>query len=145
MKPEHKSYFILKKLKDEKITFSIVIAGGVVLFVWMFFQYLKSNYDDYRLERHIQSFEQRNEQITEKISNQMRDYSYFTSDAYLEKYAKGSLGMRLPGEKMIVLKEKEEIEERFKVERAGALEFENMENPDKWYLYFFGDRSKAGI
>ena len=63
----------------------------------MFFQYLKSNYDDYLLETHIQSFEKRNINLAAEISGQKNDFDYFLSDSYLEKYGKSSLGLQLPG------------------------------------------------
>lgn len=104
----------------------------------MFFQYLKSNYDDYRLQISIQAFEERNRALAEKIEGQKSDYLYYTSDAYLEKYAKGALGLSLPGEKVIVLEDKPSSGQMFN-DYDPDYEFALMSNMDKWQLYFFGD------
>lgn len=133
------NYFLKVSTQKNKLISSIVIVAGIVFFVWMFFQYLKSGYDDYRLQTHIQSFEERNRNLAQKIEGQKTDYLYYTSDAYLEKYAKSALGLSLPGEKVIVLEEKPTGErERFE-DYDPDYEFALMSNTEKWQLYFFGD------
>lgn len=123
----------------KKIVSSLIIVGGFVFCIWIFFQYLKSNYDDYRLQTHIQSFEERNRALAEKIEGQKSDYLYYTSEAYLEKYAKSALGLSLPGEKVIILEDKPEGTREHFENYDPDYEFALMSNAGKWQLYFFGD------
>jgi len=88
---------------------------------------------------HIQSFEERNRELAEKIEGQKSDYLYYTSEAYLEKYAKSALGLSLRGEKVVILDDKP-VGERARFEDYDPdYEFALMSNGEKWQLYFFGD------
>jgi predicted nucleotidyltransferase len=131
--------------QDKNLTYSVVVILAFVLLLWMFFQYLKVNYDDYNLETYIQNFEKRNKDLAKQIEGQYSDYLYYTSDAYLEKYAKGNLGLRLPGEEVIVFKETTSTSSTSTIQEISSanLEFQKMSNTQKWYFYFFGDKSKV--
>ncbi len=129
----------VKSTFNKKIIRSIGVVVGLFVFSVLFFQYLKSNYDDYRLQMSIQSFEERNRNLAAKIEGQKTDYLYFTSDAYLEKYAKSALGLSLPGEKVIVLEDKPVNGQKLFENYDPDYEFALMSNSEKWQLYFFGD------
>lgn len=120
---------------------SVIMVLGVVVFVWIFFQYLKSNYDAYQLEAHIRSFEDRNQNLTDEIQAQQEDYLYYTSEAYLEKYAKSALGMKNPGEEVIVIEDAPVVEQLAEKDEneLSTREFALLPNERKWYIYFFGD------
>ncbi len=134
------NYFSCEK-KDRKFFSSAFILFLGVLCVWLFFIYLKTSYDYYRLETHIASFEERNEKLKDKIEAQRADYLYYSSEAYLEKYAKGSLGKKNLGEEVIVVEEVDPPEDITKkdINLLTVHEFKALPNQMKWWIYFFGD------
>jgi hypothetical protein len=79
--------------------------------------------------------------IAQENKQKEADYSYYSSDAYIEKIAKQNLGLVNPGEEVIVIPSSvsgstgvvggtaEEIDDDVRVQP--------LSNPQKWWKFFF--------
>jgi len=63
---------------------------------------------------------------------------YFNSNAYIEEKARRDLGLKLKGERVIVVNDNKTASNPMKSEGSQIARSEtNLNNPQKWWLYFF--------
>ena len=89
----------------------------------------------------IQDFKTENDMIAQQNKQKEADYSYYSSDAYIEKIAKQNLGLVNPGEQVIVIPSTSQ-------ETAGGATadmtasddttgIKPLSNTQKWWNFFF--------
>jgi cell division protein FtsB len=102
---------------------------------------LTSNvYHRYQIDSYIEDFEAENAQIEEENRQKTEDYLYFTSEEYIDKIAKQSLGLVNPGEEVIILSpdildDEIVLDEE---ELGDYAKYSGMSNPQQWWKFFFG-------
>jgi cell division protein FtsB len=116
-----------------------VLIIGFFVVAYMLYNLTVSIYDNYRIEQHIASFEEKNAALAEENRTKLEDFQYYTSDAYIEKVAKQNLGLINPGEQVIILPDEDLI---VLTEGEDAAEIskqirDSWPNPKKWWKFFF--------
>lgn len=110
-----------------------------MVIVYMTYILTTSIYNSYLLDRHIENFREKNEEIAERYRNNLSDLQYFRSDTYAEKVAKEQFNMVNPGEEVIVLVDQQVNvrAEELVTQEESLKEYRRMSNPQKWWYYFF--------
>jgi len=124
---KHKN-FSWKKI----ITSQLVLIIIIVIFFTLSFSLAKTYFKEHKvnleiasLENEIQKLEKENLDITGLLA-------YLQSDEFVEKEARLNMGLKRPGEELIVIKENKTTSSNDDV----ALRDENLTNPKKWWRYF---------
>lgn len=123
----------------------LVIIAGFCLVAYMLYALTVSVYKSYQIDQHIANFEEKNQKLEEGNAQKIADFQYYTSDAYIDKVAKQSLGLVNPGEKVVILNpekdgsvwEEEEI-------LTDLTEYKNLPGYKKWFFFFFKDNPWKG-
>lgn len=119
----------------------MIIIVEFLVVSYLLYTLTKSVYQSYQIDQHIENFKKENDMIAQENKQKEADYSYYSSDAYIEKIAKQNLGLVNPGEEVIVIPSSvsgstgvvggtvEEIEDDVRIQPLG--------NPQKWWKFFF--------
>ena len=126
--------------KNKPFVLQLVIVGGFLIFLYIFFALATSIYRDYKLEVNIQQFEDAIARLAEMADQKPKDIKYYQSEQYKDKYAKENLNLLNPGERLIIIPQEEKIVKSVSViDRfdypADVLE---LPNRNQWREYFFG-------
>jgi cell division protein FtsB len=119
----------------------VIIIAGLVMVAYMFYSLTVSIYENYQIDQHITTFEDKNNRLRTENLQKLDDYKYYTSEAYIDKIAKQNLGLVNPGEEVIILTETDstsypEIEEKM-IARQRSMA--NWSNAKKWWHFVFDD------
>ncbi len=119
----------------------MIIIVEFLVVSYLLYTLTKSVYQSYQIDQHIENFKKENDMIAQENKQKEADYSYYSSDAYIEKIAKQNLGLVNPGEEVIVIPSSvsgstgvvggtaEEIDDDVRVQP--------LSNPQKWWKFFF--------
>jgi hypothetical protein len=125
--------------RSKPFIIQFVIVGGFIMFLYIFFALTTSIYRDYKLEKNIGSFQDEIANLDALAKQKPKDVSFYQSVEFKDKYAKESLNLLNPGEKLIIIPTDEKIvksetvTDRFK--QTGVLD---LPNRNQWWEYFFG-------
>ncbi len=129
--------------KQKSFHFQITIIGGFFIFFYMFFALTTSIYRDYKLETQIREFEAEVDDLAQAARQKPQDIKYYTSPEYKDRYAKESLNLLNPGEKIILLPDQNHVVEQGEVtlmtELLSPSSVLNKSKPAQWKAYFFGN------
>ena len=79
--------------------------------------------------------------IAQENKQKEADYSYYSSDAYIEKFAKQNLGLVNPGEEVIVIPSSSlgstGVVGGATDEQNDGAGVQQLSNPQKWWKFFF--------
>ena len=108
----------------------LILAFVVVSFSKELMKTQEINQEIVELQGEISNLEERNVELTELLR-------YFDSESYAERKARMELGMKKPGESVVIVPD-----EALEVARADAerAEREDAPNVKKWWRYFFEKR-----
>lgn len=119
----------------------MIIIVEFLVVSYLLYTLTKSVYQSYQIDQHIENFKKENDMIAQENKQKEADYSYYSSDAYIEKIAKQNLGLVNPGEEVIVIPSSasgstgvvggavEEVEDDVRIQP--------LSNPQKWWKFFF--------
>ena len=128
--------------RNKSFTFQFIVLGGFIFFFYMFFALATSIYRDYNLESEIERFEGEINRLAETARQKPEDVAYYASKQYKDRYAKESLNLLNPGEKLIIIPEENRIVQQgpavLKDDTFDHAELLNKSNPVQWREYFFG-------
>ncbi len=100
-----------------------------------------SVYKSYQIDRHIANFKKENDEIAQQNKQKESDYSYFSSDAYIEKIAKQNLGLINPGEEVIVIPNNPDwntgVIGKNKNVEEGSMRIRTLTSLQRWWKFFF--------
>jgi len=126
----------------------IVLIVGFFIVAYMLYNLTVSIYENYQIEKHIASFEARNEELRLENAQKQDDLAYYISSEYIDKIAKQNLNLVNRGEKLIVIPD-EDLVTFSSDETASQLsesERSSWPNPKKWWEFFFGSNPfKLGL
>ena len=129
-------------MNNRPFTIQLIILGGFILFFYIFFALAAQIYKDYRLQKHIEEFESKIEELADLANRKPQDIEYFSSKEYKDRYAKESLNLLNPGEKLIVIPQEEQkiVKGRSNL-LAGktSQSILDLPNRNQWWEYFFGE------
>jgi cell division protein FtsB len=124
------------------VTKMIIIVEFLVV-SYLLYTLTKSVYQSYQIDQHIQSFKLENDLIAQENKQKEEDYSYYSSDAYIEKIAKQNLGLVNPGEEVIVIPNTSDTGQNGIVgsvstgDTTSDISIKYLTNPQKWWKFFF--------
>jgi len=130
-------------MQRKSFTFQLLIMGGFFFFFYMFFSLATSIYRDYKLETEIEVFRGEIDNLADRANQKPSDLKYLQSDEYKDRYAKENLGLLNPGEKLIILPNKDQNVEQGPVTLMTDIlspdSVLNKPNNRQWWAYFFGN------
>lgn len=97
----------------------------------------KESYQYFRISQEIKSLEKSIEELEKENEELARMEKYFNSEDFLEKQARLKLNLAKPGERVIIIKTPEDLEQEVEQEQTIAKEISNIQ---KWFEYFLGKR-----
>ena len=126
--------------KGKSFILQLVIVGGFLVFLYIFFALATSIYRDYKLEVNIQQFEDEINRLAEMAKQKPKDIEYYQSEEYKDKYAKENLNLLNPGERLIIIPQEEKIVKSEAVMDRFNYSPHVLELPhrNQWWEYFFG-------
>lgn len=125
--------------KSKPFLLQLVIVGGFLIFLYIFFALTTSVYRDYKLETNIDKFGQEIERLAEMANQKPKDVLYYKSDEYKDKYAKENLNLLNPGEKLIIIPQEDQIvKSEVIIEKSYHASVLKLPNRNQWWEYFFG-------
>lgn len=119
----------------------MIIIIEFLVVSYLLYTLTKSVYQSYQIDQHIENFKRENDLIAQENKQKEADYSYYSSDAYIEKIAKQNLGLINAGEEVIVIPSS--TAGTTGVVGGSQLDDENdinvrpLPNPQKWWKFFF--------
>lgn len=126
-------------MKPISFSSQLIIVGGFLIFIFLFFSLTKSVYEDYRLEQDFQSFEDAVNELEALAKRKPSDVAYFNSKQYRDRYAKENLNRINSGERVIIIpKEEQVVKTEANGNRWSRGELLKRSNPEQWWEYFFG-------
>jgi cell division protein FtsB len=119
----------------------IIIAEFLVV-SYLLYTLTKSVYQSYQIDQHIADFKKENDAIAQENMQKEADYSYYSSDAYIEKIAKQNLGLVNPGEQVIVIPSTSAgstgvVGGAQPNQTSSDTSIQALSNPQKWWKFFF--------
>lgn len=132
----------------------LTILVGLTVVGFMTFGLALSFYQNILFEKRLEDLDGQNREIDDAIEQGYRDLDYYRSDQYKDKYAKENLGLLNPGEKVLIITEKEELpplsdnenlahqEQR---EAAYSELLRQMPTLEHWKLYLFHRERIEGL
>ena len=129
--------------KTKSLTFQILVLGRIhILLLYVL------RFDDFDLPRLQAGI--RDRKIRSRISmiwptkarQKPEDVKYFASEEYKDRYAKESLNLLNPGEKLIIIPEQQRVVEQgpveFATDKFDPASVLGKTKPTQWWEYFFG-------
>ena len=119
----------------------MVIIVEFLVVSYLLYTLTKSVYQSYQIDQHIDNFKKENDMIAQENKQKEADYSYYSSDAYIEKIAKQNLGLVNPGEEVIVIPSSSlgssGLVGGATDEQNDTVGVQQLTNPQKWWKFFF--------
>ncbi len=130
-------------MKNVSPTTRFILIVEFIVAIYMLIALTTSEYESFRVERYIEEFEQRNQEIAVENTELKDQYEYFTSPEYQEKIAKQNFGLVRPGEEVLIIPESSTVsdEEEYQNKLISERErfYRDLNVPLKWWYFFFGD------
>lgn len=132
----------------------LTILVGLTVVGFMAFGLALSFYQNILFEKRLEDLDGQNRKIDDAIEQGYRDLDYYRSDQYKDKYAKENLGLLNPGEKVLIITEKEELPplsddenlaHREQREAAYSELLRQMPTLEHWKLYLFHRERIEGL
>ena len=128
------------KKSNQPLYFQIVLIVGFVFIAFMLFALARSIYRDlFQVGRYIGDSQTEIAEQKTDLAQKPDELAYSQSPRYQEKIAKELLGLRLPGEEVIILSgEEQKFEDLLPENLQRRINRELLTNPQKWWRYLFG-------
>lgn len=117
----------------------MVIIIEFLVVSYLLYTLTKSVYQSYQIDQHIADFKKENDLIAQENKQKEADFSYYSSDAYIEKIAKQNLGLVNPGEQVIVIPNTPDnpLSSTADQNQSDYSNIQALSNPQKWWKFFF--------
>ena len=118
----------------------MIIIVEFLVVSYLLYTLTKSVYQSYQIDQHIESLRKERDEIATENKQKEADYSYYSSDAYIEKIAKQNLGLVNQGEQVVVIPSS--ALQNLDTDLANAqnndqARIQTLSNPQKWWKFFF--------
>jgi hypothetical protein len=127
-------------VRSRPFTTQLVIVGGLVAFLYIFFALATAIYKDYKLDANIQKFQEDIDKLAEKANQKPKDVTFYQSIQYKDRYAKENLNLLNPGERLIIIPKEERVvkSEPVVVDVGHQAAILKLPYRQQWWQYFFG-------
>jgi cell division protein FtsB len=131
----------LTRLLFHQVTLSVL--GFLILFA-ISVPLARNVSQRYRISQEVKELEQEIGELGKKNSELKNLINYLQSDQFIEEQARLNLNYKKEGEKMVVIKEKnesttsEEVDANiFTGKNSDQFQTKSISNPQRWWRYFF--------
>jgi hypothetical protein len=131
----------MTNLKSQPLYFQVVLIGSFIFIALMLFALAQSIYrDSFQVGHYIDDAQKLIETSKSQGVSQKEELAYAETPQYQEKVAKELLGLKLPGESVIILTgEEQNVDDLLPTTTdKDARERALLSNPEKWWRYLFG-------
>ena len=131
----------LKKIFNSRLFFLSIFITLILITVSFSKEFIKNykiNQEIESLQREIESLETKNFELSELIK-------YFATDDFIEERARIDLGLKKPGETMVIIAEPEDTfsdSEQKQITEKEQTKPEKISNPKKWWNYFINKQGE---
>lgn len=108
---------------------------GFVVALFLAFAYARAYYQDYKIKQEIRQLKEEVRLMERKKLESLDILEYVMSSTFVEEKARTELGMKKPGEQVIILDAGQAKKEP--AEAPKEEDRQNFRNPIKWWYYFF--------
>lgn len=122
-----------EKVKTKKYLFRLIIAGEVIILGLVAFALIRESWKYYQIYQEKKAIAEEIESLKEKEGDLLKLVEYLDSSNFKEKEARLKLGLKKPGEQVVIItdtKSEQEISQ-------PLLSFQESSNFKKWWNYFF--------
>lgn len=116
----------------------LIIACIVLTFAFVF-GYARSYIKHYNVNKEIALLAEEQRTLENERIELSTLFKSVQNTEYAEEQAREKFGLRKPGENVVVIKKKEDVETELKVENSE----QKISNPMLWWLYFFGQKKTS--
>ncbi len=118
-----------------------IIIIEFLLVTYLIYALTKNVYNSYLIDKYIDTFKGENTRIEQENLQKTEDYLYFTSEEYIDKIAKQTLGLVNPGEEVIIISDDVSLDEPLTDDETGfdLAKYVGMSNSSQWWSFFFED------
>jgi cell division protein FtsB len=137
-------YNIVMVKQKESLFFRIFSSKIFFALILIFSVYLATNlYKDLqqrkRVKQEIENLKSQINDIDKQNSDLKNLITYFETDEYVESFSREKLGLKKPGEKIIVLPKEENLEQKLNNNKEESMIYENIKS---WWGYFFASKKQ---
>ncbi|QQR83551.1 hypothetical protein IPJ72_07280 [Candidatus Peregrinibacteria bacterium] len=126
-------------MKRSPFTLQLMIIGGLMVVLYLFFSLTTLLYRDYKIDQNIKSFEQEIDHLAQLAYQKPKDVQYFESTQFRDLYAKESLNLLNPGEKLIIIpRETSVVKNEPAKNTLQETSITQLPLHYQWWEYFFG-------
>lgn len=130
--------------QKESLFFRIFSSKIFFALVLIFSIYLATNlYKDLqqrkRVKQEIENLKSQINDVDKQNSDLKNLITYFETDEYVESFSREKLGLKKPGEKIIVLPKEENLEQKSNNSEEEPIIYENIKS---WWSYFFASKKQ---
>lgn len=130
--------------QKESLFFRIFSSKIFFALILIFSVYLATNlYKDLqqrkRVKQEIENLKSQINDIDKQNSDLKNLITYFETDEYVESFSREKLGLKKPGEKIIVLPKEENLEQKLNNNKEESMIYENIKS---WWGYFFASKKQ---
>ncbi|MBI4135390.1 septum formation initiator family protein [Candidatus Uhrbacteria bacterium] len=124
--------------KQTKLTWKRFFASplffvvGIGLLIMLSISLTRAQFSDRQIRSEIAQLEFQVQELEGERAGYEEFLSLLKTPQFLEKEARRSLGYVLPGEKIVVIEQQDKRDTRDKQDE------QELSNPRKWWIYFFG-------
>jgi cell division protein FtsB len=119
--------------RNRPFIIQFVIIGGFIMFLYIFFILATSIYRDYKLEKNITAFQDEISNLAALAKQKPQDVNFYESEEFKDKYAKESLNLLNPGERLIIIPTDEKIvKSEISTDRFDQADTLKLPNRNQW-------------
>ena len=132
--------------KDERsVGLQLIVVGGFIFVAFMLFALAQSIYrDTFQVGGYIRDLQERIHTEQAAVASQQDELAYANTPQYRQKMAKELLGLKAPGEEVIVLTDEVQDLDQLLPSPPFAAGTSLLSNPQRWLRYLFGGRDIDG-
>ncbi|OGY42932.1 MAG: hypothetical protein A2729_02650 [Candidatus Buchananbacteria bacterium RIFCSPHIGHO2_01_FULL_39_14] len=124
--------------KKSSLRFKLILFGGIIVLILLGVNFINSWIKNNKINQEISSLKTEIGNVETNNTRLKNLIEYFNSNAYIEEKARRDLGLKLKGERVIVVNDNKTASNPMKSEGSQIARSEtNLNNPQKWWLYFF--------
>ena len=109
------------------------IIAGLLLAILISVSYIRGYYQDYKIREEIRMLQDEVSQLERKKIESLEILQYVISPDFVEEKARTELGLKKPGENVIVLSKQAHSPDIIETTQEKE---EDLNNPRKWWYYF---------
>lgn len=121
---------------------NFIIIGLILLSGYLLYSLTLAFYRSYQIDIYIENFERENRRIEQENKRLIEEFSYVTSERYIDKILKQNKGIVNPGEEVIVIASDGNAglpSDVYDIDFYMQRNLNQLSNVEKWRIFIFED------